>query len=66
MSNIKFNIGDKVKVREDLKPNQYYGGLIFVSDMEKYAGKVFTIKYKGKFLDHPHYTVEEDSQYFVN
>lgn len=65
MSNTKFNIGDKVKVCEDLKSNQYYGGLIFIPEMEEYAGKIFTIKDKESFLGHSHYTVEEDSQYFM-
>ena len=65
MSNTRFNIGDKVKVREDLKSSQYYGGIIFISDMKKYAGKVLTIKDKGNFLGHSHYTIEEDSQYYM-
>lgn len=39
---MKYKIGDKVKVRNDLKV-QRYGDQIFVKRMEKYKGKIVTI-----------------------
>lgn len=40
---MKFKVGDRVKVREDLKPNEYYGGVRFDSDMRKMKGRTVTI-----------------------
>lgn len=40
---MKFKIGDKVKIREDLVVDLLYGCDIFVSDMSEYCGKEATI-----------------------
>ena len=35
----------KVKVKEDLKVNEYYQGVMFVKSMEQYKGKIFNIEF---------------------
>lgn len=41
---MKFKVGDKVRVREDLVEGNYYGGEYFVGKMEYNKGEVFEIK----------------------
>ena len=41
---MKYKVGDKVRVKEDLEPMKNYGGQTFVDEMIGYMGKVFTIK----------------------
>lgn len=41
---MKFKVGDKVRVREDLVVNKRYDGYLFSKFMEGYKGKIFTIK----------------------
>lgn len=41
---MKYKVGDKVKVRSDLRVNTMYGGAILVEDMGKYIGKTMTVK----------------------
>ena len=54
--NKKYKIGDKVKVREDLVVSEVYGKQRFVFKMEKFKGKIVTIRdYVGEF-----YLIEED------
>ena len=53
---MKFKIGDRVKVREDLKPNEYYSGVRFDVDMQKMKGRIVTIQ--GTFPDNS-YRIEE-------
>lgn len=40
---MKYKVGDKVKVRNDLKVLKRYGDHTFVKRMEKYKGKLVTI-----------------------
>nr|DAH34777.1 MAG TPA: hypothetical protein [Bacteriophage sp.] len=40
---MKYRAGDKVKVRSDLKCEEYYGGVPFTSEMNKFKGMEFTI-----------------------
>jgi hypothetical protein len=40
---MKYKIGDRVRVKEDLLCWKSYGGVSFVSNMKKYRGKVFNI-----------------------
>ena len=40
---MKYKVGDKVRIREDLITEERYGGLTFVPSMEQYKGKVVTI-----------------------
>ena len=42
---MKYKVGDEVRVRIDLKPNEVYGGLTFLGgNMSKCAGQICTIK----------------------
>jgi hypothetical protein len=40
---MKYKVGDKVKIREDLVVDKEYGSQVFVDSMEKYKGKIVTI-----------------------
>lgn len=42
---MKYKVGDKVKVREDLEVGKEYNDCTFIIDMEKYKGKTATIIY---------------------
>ena len=45
---MKYNIGDKVRIRKDLIINKYYSKLNFIEDMKKYLGKetiIYAINY---------------------
>lgn len=41
----KFKVGDKVRIKEDLKAYFNYNGCYFASEMEKYEGKIAVIKF---------------------
>lgn len=47
---MKYNVGDKVRIREDLITGEKYNDLTFVPDMVQYMGKVATIT-RIKFED---------------
>lgn len=53
---MKFKVGDRVKIREDLMTGKTYGKESFVDFMEKYRGKMVTIK--AVFAHY--YEIEED------
>lgn len=53
---MKYKVGDKVKVREDLKPNEYYDGIRFDGNMQKMKGKTVTIE---KVFSDKSYWIEE-------
>lgn len=40
---MKYKVGDKVRVRKDLKVGLRYGNDTFISEMKKYAGKTMTV-----------------------
>lgn len=40
---MQYKAGDKVKVRSDLKCDEYYGGVPFTSEMNRFKGMEFTI-----------------------
>ena len=47
---MKYKIGDRVKIREDLIVNEYYGKIDFIKDMKKYLGEesvICAIDYKN-------------------
>jgi hypothetical protein len=44
---MKYKIGDKVRVREDLVDQKFYGEINYVSDMDEWKGKVVTISFVG-------------------
>lgn len=50
---MKFKVGDRVRVKKDLKVNETYGGWNFGPEMKKYRNKIITIKhinYDGSYL----------------
>lgn len=51
---MKYKVGDKVKVRSDLKACEQYGANIATNGMERLAGKIVTISRVG----YAHYLVE--------
>lgn len=59
---MRYNVGDKVLVREDLKCGKIYTGVAFYDSMMKFCGKVLTIrgKYGGTPNNEPCYIVEEN------
>ena len=44
MEVMRFKVGDKVRVREDLEEDKRYGNEFFVDGMEKYRGEVMEIE----------------------
>ena len=42
---MKYNVGDKVKIREDLEIGDTYNDCTFIKNMEKYKGSIATITY---------------------
>lgn len=47
MSNTRYKVGDKVRVREDLSWDEVYGGVIVTGTMRYYRGKVVEITSKN-------------------
>ena len=56
-TNMKYKIGDKVRVREDLIAEKQYGKDFFVSEMNPFKGQIVTIK----IVKDGGYVIEEDS-----
>lgn len=54
---MKYKVGDKVKVREDLEYNVFYGGTRVNEDMIMHKGKILTIR----AIDCKQYLMEEDN-----
>ena len=53
---MRYEVGDKVRVRSDLEESETYGDQTFVKQMEKYKGKLVTIS-----EEHPRfYYIKED------
>lgn len=51
----KYNVGDRVRVRDDLEPRERYGSNTFVIRMKPCLGKIVTIKeivYGNEYLVH--------------
>lgn len=54
---VRYSEGDKVVIRDDLVPGEYYGGMLFMDDMYGFLGKVTVIthdyfmKYKLKGIE---------------
>lgn len=49
---MKYKVGDKVRVREDLIVNNTYGNYFFSSGMKPYVGKTMTINHVGNHAYH--------------
>ena len=54
---MKYKVGDKVRVREDLIAEKQYGKDFFVSEMNPFKGQIVTIK----IVKDGGYVIEEDS-----
>lgn len=59
---MKHKVGDKVRIRPDLKENIKYGNCTFKDEMCTLRGKVVTIS--GVFSKYGCYDVEEDKSYY--
>jgi hypothetical protein len=42
---MKYKVGDKVRIREDLEVGKGYNNCTFIRDMKKYKGEIATITY---------------------
>lgn len=56
--NMKYKVGDKVRVRTDLVDGEVYGGVDYIDYMDKWKGKVVTIS----FADNDCYGIAEDTE----
>lgn len=61
---MKYSIGDKVRVREDLVVNKSYGIDTFVDNMEKFKGKVVTISDITSRTKGEYHIKEDREKYF--
>lgn len=59
---MKYKVGDKVRVRSDLKVGKGYGEHAFVHDMFKFVGKIVTIESVWK----QGYRIEEDTYWWTD
>lgn len=59
---MKYKVGDKVKVRSDLRVGKSYGEHAFVHDMSKFRGKIVTIESVWK----QGYRIEEDAYWWTD
>lgn len=57
---MKFKVGDRVKVRKDLKNNAFYGGNRVNEEMFMHRGQILTIR----AIDGKNYLMEEDKWYW--
>lgn len=49
---MKYKVGDKVKVRSDLKCKEYYDGVPFTYEMNRFKGTVLEVrKIAGEFYE---------------
>lgn len=58
--NKRYKVGDKVKIREDLVGDEEYGEIDYISDMDKWKGKVVTISFADN--DNNCYGIAEDTE----
>lgn len=57
---MKYKVGDKVKIREDLVADEEYGEINYISDMDKWKGKIVTISFADN--DNNCYGIAEDTE----
>lgn len=60
MSKTKYKVGDKVRVRSDLKAGEYYNMCLAVSKMEEFSGKNVTIEKVNDYDELARYKIKED------
>lgn len=58
---MKYKVGDKVRIREDLVMGENYGGSVAVDDMTDMCGSVVTIERVGEV--HGYYIKEDPDEY---
>lgn len=58
---MKYKVGDKVRIREDLVTGGNYGGCVAVDDMTDMCGSVVTIERVGEV--HGYYIKEDPDEY---
>lgn len=58
---MRYNVGDKVRVRKDLKAGKRYGADVFILDMEKYSGKTMTV---DAIISTGRYELKEDVRHW--
>ena len=58
---MKYEVGDKVRVRGDLEVNSLYGEVLFASGMKKCSGKTMTV---DKIIDTCRYRLKEDAGHY--
>lgn len=62
---MKYKVGDKVRVRNDLKVNNNYGDYVYCGNMPFFKGKTVTIKAVTDFKYDKHYLItEDDGRYY--
>ena len=59
---MKFKVGDRVKVRKDLKNDTFYGGNRVNEEMFMHRGQILTIR----AIDGKNYLMEEDNWYWTD
>lgn len=67
---MNFKVGDKVRVRKDLKRLEFYGKECFMPDMEIYKGKktivVGAFEGDGHYYDRHYYLADCDDWVFTD
>lgn len=62
-SNMKYKIGDKVRIRKDLVVGTFYGGCLFVPEMQDLVGETTYIT--GVFKDGRCYRIHSSTKYWT-
>ena len=63
---MRFKAGDKVRVREDLEVDKWYGSQDFVDDMKRYRGEVVEIESKSTWIIGYHLKEDDENWIFTD